>query len=87
MRRRAVSLDPALVVSYNPESWNMGGDAAESCQTCVPVALAPTAPAPGNATADANANANGTIVLELGEVSVRMFRRELARRAQESGAN
>lgn len=36
----------------------------------LPVVLAPTAPAPGNSTADADAD--GTIMLELGEVRVRI---------------
>ncbi|PJJ17013.1 transposase [Janthinobacterium sp. 67] len=40
----------------------------------LPVVLAPTAPAPGNSTADADADADadGTIMLELGEVRVRI---------------
>lgn len=38
----------------------------------LPVVLAPSAPAPNNADADADGDAGGTIVLELGEVRVRI---------------
>jgi len=38
----------------------------------LPVVLAPSAPAPNNADADADGDASGTIVLELGEVRVRI---------------
>ena len=38
----------------------------------LPVVLMPSAPAPNNADADADGDASGTIVLELGEVRVRI---------------
>ena len=38
----------------------------------LPVVLAPSAPAPNNADADRDGDAGGTIVLELGEVRVRI---------------